>query len=168
MPEEKIRIYKIVYYQFLTLLRMGFLPGSSPPLGNLLGIFQRRDLPVRFFTSDVSPKGALALNLGVDLLAEEIVEALIDELCGLDNYHDLTLTSQTSMVMIYGPHFGEMPGIAGLTLSTLTRYGITPLALSASSSSISCLFPAVQFKSALESLNTIFEPPAPYFSREDY
>ena len=159
MAQERIKAYKIVSYQFLTVVRMAFLSDSNAPLSRVLENFQRRSLPIRFFTSDVSSKGELELNLGVDLLSEEMVDEVIEELERLQDRNDLSVISQVSMAMIYGPHFGEVPGIADLTLSTLTSAGITILATTASSSSLSCLFPAMQFKAALETLHAIFEPP---------
>jgi aspartokinase len=160
MFKEMIKAYKIVSSQFLTFVRMEFFRGFNSPLGKILEVFQRRSLPIRFLASDVSSKGELTLNLGVDLLSEETIEELIDELRDPENRHELALISQTSMAMIYGPHFGEMPGIAGLTFSALTSAGVTLLAISASSSSLSCLFPSVQFKTALGTLNAIFESPS--------
>jgi aspartokinase len=99
----------------------------------------------------------------VDLLSEETVDEVIEELGSLQNRNELSVISQVSMALIYGPHFGEVPGIAGLALSTLTDAGITILATSASASSISCLFPAMQFKAALETLHAVFEPPQESF-----
>jgi len=159
MAQERIKAYKIVSYQFLTFVRMAFFSGSVAPLSRVLENFQRRSLPVRFLATDVSPKGELELNLGVDLLSEELVDEMIEELESLQHRNDLSVISQVSMAMIYGPHFGEVPGIAGLTLSTLTSAGITILSTTASASSLSCLFPAMQFKAALGTLHAIFEPP---------
>jgi len=160
MDNEKLRVYKIVSHRFLTLIRIEFKEGSTFPLGKILEIFQRRQLPIRFLCSDVTSEGKMVFNLGVDLLSEETVAGLIDELRDLENRNELSLISQVSMAMIYGPHFGEVPGIAGLMLSSLTGLGITPLAMSASASSFSCLFPSVQFKSAMETLTAVFEPPS--------
>ena len=159
MVQETIKAYKIVSHQFLTLLRMTFFEYANSPLGKILGFFQKRNIPIRFFTADVSLKGELTLNIGVDLLSEEVMEEVIDNLKFLKNHHELALISQVSMAMVYGPHFGETPGIAALTLSTLTDSGISLLATTASSSSFSCIFPSSQFRTALEIFHAIFEPP---------
>jgi aspartokinase len=159
MAQERIKAYKIVSYQFLTFVRMAFSSDGDAPLSSVLENFERQSLPIRFFTSDVSSRGELELNLGVDLLSAEMVDEVIGQLESLQNRNDLSVISQVSMALIYGPHFGEVPGIAGLTLSALTSAGITILATSASASSLSCLFPAMQFKAALETLHAIFEPP---------
>lgn len=159
MAEEKVQAYKVISHQFLTLVRAEFSKGSNCYLGKILEIFQKRNLHIRFFTSDRSSTGDLAINLAVDLLSEETAEEMIDELRNTENQYELALISQVSMIMIYGPHFGEVPGIAGLALSTLTGSGITPLAMNASSSSLACLLPSVHFKPAMESLHAVFEPP---------
>jgi aspartokinase len=167
MVQERIKAYKIISHQFLTLLRMTFFGYSNSPLGKVLENFQKRSLPVRFFTADVSLKGELTLNIGVDLLSEEMMEEVIDNLKFLENHYELALISQVSMAMVYGPHFGETPGIAGLTLSTLADSGISLLATTASSSSLSCIFPSTQFRAALEIFHAIFEPPQEYLYWRD-
>jgi aspartokinase len=159
MAQERIKAYKIVSYQFLTFVRMAFSSDSGAPLSRVLENFQQRSLPIRFLATDVSSQGELELNLGVDLLSEEMVDEVIEELESLQNRNDLSVISQVSMALVYGPHFGEVPGIASLALSTLSSAGITILATSASASSLSCLFPAMQFKAALETFHAIFEPP---------
>jgi aspartokinase len=60
-----------------------------------------------------------------------------------------------------------MPGIFGLTLSAFAGSGIIPLAISASSSSLSWLFPSGQFKKALEILHNIFEFPKAFSSWDE-
>lgn len=160
MIKEKIQAYKIISHQFLTLVRMEFLPGFPSPLKNVFEIFQQRNLDIRFLVSDLSSQGGLILNIGVDLIGEAIVEELIDVLREINNQRDLALISQVSMAMVYGPHFGEVPGIAGLAASNFISLGIIPLAISASSSSLTCVFPSMQFKPALEILHAVFEVPA--------
>ena len=159
MSQERIKAYKIVSYQFLTFFRMAFFGDSDAPLSRVLENFQRRSLSIRFLATDLSPKGELELNLGVDLLSEEMVDEIIEELESLQSRNDLSVMFPVSMALIYGPHFGEMPGIAGRMLSTLTDAGIFFLTTTASASSVSCLFPATQFKAALGTLHAIFEPP---------
>lgn len=159
MNGEKIRAYRIISHQFLTLVRIEFSGGVDSPFGVILEIFTKRNLPLRFLASERSLKGEKTFYLGVDLLSEETVGELIDALQGIENRKELALISQVSMAMIYGPHFGEMPGILGQTFTAFTRSGIIPLSMSASSSSLSWLFPSGQFRKAFEILHGIFEFP---------
>ena len=159
MNSEKIRAYRIVSHQFLTLVRIEFSKGSDFPLGGIFEVFKQRNLLLRFLASEKSLHGEKTLYVGVDLLSEETVGELIDVLGGVETRNELALISQVGMAMLYGPHFGEMPGIFGLTFSAFAGSGIIPLATSASSSSLSWLFPSGQFKKALEILYSIFEFP---------
>ena len=167
MNSEKIRAYRIISHQFLTLVRIEFPGGSDPLLGKIFEIFKQRALSLRFLALERALRGAKVLYLGVDLLSEETVGELIDALRGIENRKELALISQVSMAMLYGPHFGEMPGIFGLTFSAFVGSGIIPLAISASSSSLSWLFPSGQFKKALEILHGIFDFPKVFSSWEE-
>jgi aspartokinase len=159
MNNEKIRAYRIISHQFLTLVRIEFPGGSDSLFGKIFEIFKQRNLALRFLASEKDSHGAKILYLGVELLSEETVGELIDALRGIENRKEIALISPISMAMLYGPHFGEMPGIFGLTFSAFVGSGIIPLAISASSSSLSWLFPSGQFKKALEVLHGIFEFP---------
>ncbi|WAC08210.1 MAG: hypothetical protein OS130_03160 [Thermodesulfobacteriota bacterium] len=167
MNNEKIRAYRIINHQFLTLVRIEFPGGADSQFGEIFEIFKQRNFSLRFLASEMSLKGEKTLYLGVDLLSEETMGELIDALRGIENRRELALISQVSMAMLYGPHFGEMPGIFGLTLSAFAGSGIIPLAISASSSSLSWLFPSGQFKKALEILHNIFEFPKAFSSWDE-
>ncbi|HPD60270.1 MAG TPA: hypothetical protein PKV48_00715 [Thermodesulfobacteriota bacterium] len=167
MNNEKIRAYRIISHQFLTLVRMEFPGGSDSRLGRVFEVFKQYNLSLRFFASGNALHGEKTLYLGVDLLSEETVGELIAALREVENHKELALISPVSMAMLYGPHFGEMPGIFGLTFSAFVNAGIIPLAVSASSSSLSWLFPSGQFKKALEILHGIFEFPKAFFPGEE-
>lgn len=160
MTNEKLQAYKIVSHQFLTLLRIEFTTqGNHTPLGTVVEGFQSRNIHIRFISSDLSSEGTMTFNIGVDLLSEEDKKEVLQELRTLENRREVALISQVSMAMIYGPHFGEMPGIAAAALSSLSQTGIVPLAAGASASSLSYLFPSTQYKSAVAVLSEVFQPP---------
>jgi len=167
MNNEKIRAYRIISHQFLTLIRIEFSGGADSLFGGVLEVFKKRNLLLRFLASEKALHGEKTLYLGVDLLSEETVGELIVDLQDIKNRKELALISQVSMAMLYGPHFGEMPGIFGLTFSAFAGSGIIPLAISASSSSLSWLFPSGQFKKALEILHGLFEFPKTFSSCEE-
>jgi len=166
MNNKKIRAYRIISHQFLTLSRIEFPEGSDSLLGKIFEIFKQRNLSLRFLASEKGSRDAKILYLGLDLLAEETVGELIDALRGIENHKEIALISPVSMAMLYGPHFGEMPGIFGLTFSAFVDSGIIPLAINASFSSLSWLFSSGQFKKALEVLHGIFEFPQAFSSGE--
>ncbi len=160
MKKEDLRAYKIVSRQFLTMLRIEFSTyGNHVPLGAVVQGLQCCNIPIRFLSSNLSTDGSMTFNIGVDLLSEEVKRDVLSHLGTLQQRREVSLISQVSMVMLYGPHFGEMPGIAGAAHSSLARAGVVPLATSASTSSISYLFSSSQFKAAVEVLTEVFQPP---------
>jgi aspartokinase len=60
---------------------------------------------------------------------------------------------------MFGPHFGERPGIAGVMFSALASVGINILAISTSISSISCLIDVDDMDEAIQVLEETFELP---------
>ncbi len=69
------------------------------------------------------------------------------------------LIIEVGVISLFGPHFGEQPGIAGIMFSALASVGINILAISTSISSISCLIDADDMDEALQVLEETFELP---------
>jgi len=67
--------------------------------------------------------------------------------------------STVAMLAIFGPHFGERPGIAGAMFTALAAAGINTLSISTSVSTISCLIDAEQLDDAIQVLRETFLPP---------
>lgn len=65
-----------------------------------------------------------------------------------------------AMVSVFGPHFRDHPGIAGLVFSALASVGINILAISTSISSISCVIDSNLLDSATNALKEAFNLPA--------
>lgn len=61
------------------------------------------------------------------------------------------------MISIYGPHFGERSGIAGVMFSALASSDINILAISTSISSLSCIIDADRMDEAARAIETAFQ-----------
>jgi aspartate kinase len=66
---------------------------------------------------------------------------------------------EVGVVSVFGPHFGERAGVAGVMFSALASVGINILAISTSISSLSCLINASEMDSAIQALQGAFEQP---------
>ena len=64
---------------------------------------------------------------------------------------------EVGIVSIFGPHFGDRPGIAGTMFSALASAGINILAISTSISSLSCVLDAGDMDDAIRVLKESFE-----------
>jgi aspartokinase len=72
---------------------------------------------------------------------------------------NVTYDREVGIVSIFGPHFGDRPGIAGAMFSVLAEDGINILAISTSISSVSCLLAADDMDRAVSVLEEAFESP---------
>jgi aspartate kinase len=72
---------------------------------------------------------------------------------------DVVYNKEVGIISIFGPHFGELPGIAGEMLSALALADINILAMSSSISSLSCLVDGSEMDEAVQALEEAFELP---------
>jgi aspartate kinase len=72
---------------------------------------------------------------------------------------EIVHTDDVAMLAIFGPHFGERPGIAGVMFTALASAGIHTLAISTSISTVSCIIHAAQLDRAIQVLHEAFLPP---------
>jgi aspartokinase len=63
------------------------------------------------------------------------------------------------MVSVFGPHFGELPGVAGVMFSALAKADINILAISTSISSLSCIIDSDRSDEAIQALQEAFDRP---------
>ena len=158
----------------------------KPPRFRIGGIIQRRDL-ARIGTLGIPKRpgtaGAILTALGskgincafivqmgnaekqdniVFCVAQSQLEAALDILKGVSDRvgaEAMVHGSAVAMLAIFGPHFGERPGIAGTMFTALAAAGIDTLAISTSVSTISCLVDAEQLDDAIQVLRETFLPP---------
>ena len=64
-----------------------------------------------------------------------------------------------AVVSVYGPHFGERPGVAGVMFTALAGANINIQAISTSISTLSCIINATQLDDAVEILLEAFQHP---------
>ncbi len=72
---------------------------------------------------------------------------------------EIVYDGEVGIVSMFGPHFGERPGIAGVMFSALASAGINILAISTSISSTSCLLDTDDMDDAVRVLEETFELP---------
>jgi aspartokinase len=72
---------------------------------------------------------------------------------------EVVYDQEVGMVTIFGPHFGERPGIAGAMFSALASTGINIQAISTSISSLSCVIDMTEMDKAVQALCAAFELP---------
>ncbi len=100
-------------------------------------------------------------NIVICVAREDLTAALevLDTVKETVGAEEIVYDGEVGIVSMFGPHFGERPGIAGVMFSALASAGINILAISTSISSTSCLLDADDMDDAVRVLEETFELP---------
>jgi aspartokinase len=156
----KIKVHNILHSpeQALVTLKMaaekaGFLPSIFYSL-------KEEEVSVPFLTQSIDRNGGLLTSLVVDPLTEDLVRAAFQEGLSLSPPEEgIATRGKVVLTTCYGPHLGEIPGIANQILSALAMDGVEVLAVSASINSCLLVTRQETFSKYLRSLNRILEIP---------
>jgi aspartokinase len=72
---------------------------------------------------------------------------------------EVVYDQEVGMISMFGPHFGERPGIAGSMFAALAEAEINILAISTSISSLSCILDVDDMDRAVQAICASFELP---------
>ena len=159
MKEPKFKIGGII--QKRDLARIGIMgipdrPGVAGAIFSALGN-EGINCPFIVHTFDLNNQDSIALCVAQSQLAValQVLESVSSSVGAKKVVH----TGEVAMIAVFGPHFGERPGVAGVMFSALASAGINILAISTSISSLSCVIDAAQLDEAVQALQEAFERP---------
>jgi aspartokinase len=159
MKRQSIQIGGII--QKRNLAKIGILaipdrPGVAGAIFSALGA-QSINCPFIVHTIDLDNLDSIVLCVSRDQLddALDVLEAVKTTVGARDVVYD----REVGMIAIFGPHFGDRPGIAGIMFSALASAEINILAISTSISSLSCLIDANRMDDAIQALKQAFAQP---------
>jgi aspartokinase len=159
MKEPKFRIGGII--QKRDLARIGIMgipdrPGVAGAIFSALGS-KGINCPFIVHTIDLNNQDSIALCVAQSQLTEAL-KALASASSSV-GAKEVVHTGEVAMIAVFGPHFGERPGVAGVMFSALASADINILAISTSISSLSCIIDAAQLDEAMQALQEAFERP---------
>ena len=159
MSKKKIKIGGILQNRDLAKIGVMSIPDRPGVAGAIFATLGAKGINCPFIvhTIDLNNLDSIVLcverkSLKTALRALEMVKETIGA-------KDVAYHQEVGMVTIFGPHFGEIPGISGAMFSALAAAGINILAISTSISSLSCLVDAGDMDGAVEALKEVFELP---------
>jgi len=148
--------------QNVNLARIGVMsmpdrPGIASAVLSALG---ERRINVEFIVQciDLKNRSHIILCVAQDSLEEAL--SAIEETRSEVLPEEVTCQRNVAMVSVFGPHFRDYPGIAGLTFSALARAGINILAISTSISTISCIIDKDGLPEGVRVLQEAFDVPS--------
>ena len=159
MRGRKIKIGGIIQKRNLAKIGVMSIPDRPGVAGAIFNALGERGINVSFIVHNIDLNNLD--NLVICVTPEDLTAALevlhtIKETVGAQEIvHD----QEVGIISIFGPHFGERPGIAGIMFSALASAGINILAISTSISTASCLIDVYDMDEAVEVLQETFELP---------
>lgn len=159
MKTEDIKIGGIIQKRNLakiSILAIPDRPGVAGAVFSALGV-QGINCPFIVHTINLDNLDSIVLAVSRQQLDEalhvlEMVKATVGA-------RDIVYKEEVGMIAIFGPHFGDRPGISGIMFSALASAEINILAISTSISSLSCLIDASRMDDAIQALKQAFAQP---------
>jgi aspartate kinase len=159
MRRQKIKLGGIIQNRDLAKIGIMSIPDRPGVAGSILGALGDRGVNCPFIvhTIDLNELDNIVICVarGQLPIALRTLDTVKETVGAKEVVHD----GEVGMITIFGPHFGERPGVAGTMFSALGSVGINILAISTSISSLTCLIDVNDMDAAMRALEEAFELP---------
>ncbi len=152
---EKVKAGGVILNIELAQICLKSSLNHSSTSGTVLCVLGDRDINIHFIVQSVEMETKTSITFCVAMDDLDATLSTIEEVCE-DIPIDVAYHPNIAVVSVFGPHFRDFPGIAGLFFSSLASVGIDILATSTSISSISCVVNDEQLDRAVGSLREAF------------
>ena len=155
----KIKIHNIFHTSGQHLLTFPFSPEKADHLPSILYALREEGISLPFIGQSMDRDGNFSLCLAIAQEDLEWVKAAFQEGLDLPSPPAPEMSKPVAVITLYGPHLGEIPGIASSMIQALAVDGIEVSALSASINSCLLVTPQPFLPKALHSLDRVFTIP---------
>ena len=159
MKAENVKIGGIIQKRNLAKISVLAIPDRPGVAGVVFSALGARGINCPFIvhTIDLDNLDSIVLAVSRQQLDEalEVLET-VKTTVGARN---VVYEEAVGMIAIFGPHFGDRPGISGVMFSALASAEINILAISTSISSLSRLIDSSRMDDAIEALKQAFAQP---------
>jgi aspartokinase len=159
VQRPKIKIGGIIQNRDLAKIGVMSIPDRPGVAGAIFSALGAKDVNCPFIvhTIDLNNLDSIVICVAREDLAEALeVLNTVKETVGAQ---EVVYDGEVGMVSIFGPHFGQRAGIAGVMFSALASAGINILAINTSISSLSCIINVSDMDEAVRALEAAFELP---------
>ena len=159
MQGSKFRIGGIIQKGDLARISILGLPDRPDAVAAILTALGNNEINCTFIVHAfcIHHRHSMVICVARDCLAAAL--NILETICRDLGAEAILHTDDVVMLAIFGPHFGERPGIAGTMFTALTSANIHTLAISTSISTVSCIVEAAQMDEAIQALREAFLPP---------
>jgi aspartate kinase len=159
MRGKKIKIGGIIQKRNLARIGVMSIPDRPGVAGAIFSALGAKGINIPFIVHTIDLHNLD--NIVICVARQDLTTALeaLDTIKETVGAEEIAYDGEVGIVSMFGPHFGERPGIAGVMFSALASTGINILAISTSISSTSCLIDASDMDEAVQALEETFELP---------
>ena len=159
MRGRKIKIGGIIQKRNLAKIGVMSIPDRPGVAGAIFSALGAKGINIPFIVHTIDLNSLD--NIVICVARQDLTAALevLDTVKETVGAKEIVYDGGVGIVSMFGPHFGERPGIAGVMFSALASAGINILAINTSISSTSCLVDASDMDEAVQALEEAFELP---------
>lgn len=159
MASQSIKIGGIIQKRNLAKIGILAIPDRPGVAGAIFAALGARGINCPFIVHTIDLDNLDSIMLCVS--REQLDEALdaLETVKATIGAKEVVYKQEVGMIAIFGPHFGDRPGIAGIMFSALGAADINILAISTSISSLSCVIDATRMDDAIQALKHAFQQP---------
>jgi len=157
---DKIKLHNIFHTSDQALLTIQLEERKAEFLPSIIYALREEGISIPFIVQSINRNGDFTLSLATAQRQLGWMRAAFQEGLDLPRSAPLEVRNDVVLITLYGPHLGEIPGVASRILSALAADRVEILAMSASLNSSLLVISRESLPKALRSLNRIFEIPA--------
>jgi len=156
---EKIKAGGIIQNTDLAGIGVMSVPDRPGIAGAVFTALGERDINVEFVVQSIDLNDRTHIILCV---AQDSLEAALSTIEGVTaevQAEKVISRPNVAIISVFGPHFRDRPGVAGVAFSALASVGINILAISTSTSTVACVIDGEHVAQAVEALREAFDVP---------
>lgn len=156
---KRIKIGGIIQSKELAQVGVMSTPDQPGLAGKVLETLGKEGINIQFIVQSVDLSGRGNIVFCIDQKDLEETLKILGRVQPFVGYEKVTHHSPVAIISIFGPHFRERPGIAGMMFGSLGDFGINILAISTSISTLSCVIEEALLPEAVKAISEAFELP---------
>lgn len=159
MKRQRMRIGGILQKRDLVKVTVLGIPDRPGVAGAIFDALGEGDINCPFVVHTIDSED---LDTIVLCVARGDLEDALSTLAGVTGEigaEGVVHRTEVALVSVFGPHFGERPGVAGVMFSAVASAGINIQAISTSISSLTCLLDDRDVDAAVRALEDAFDGP---------
>jgi aspartokinase len=159
VQQQKVAIGGIIQNRNLVKIGVMSIPDRPGVAAAIFGALGTRGVNCPFIVHTIDLNGQDSILLCVDRKRLKTALRALDTVKDEVGAKEVVYHKGVGVISVYGPHFSERSGVAGVMFSALAAANINILAISTSISSLSCVLDECDIDEGVKALEQAFDLP---------